>query len=60
MEWRAYSQTRTLSDKQQKLADKIRKRDNRIGALQKEVDKIRVGALLDALVAVQPTCEAST
>ncbi len=52
MDWRAYSQTRTLSDKQQKLAEKIRKRENRIGALQKEVDKIRVGALLDAFVAV--------
>ena len=42
VDWRAYSQTHTLSDKQQKLAEKIRKRENRIVALQKEVDKIRV------------------
>ena len=42
VDWRAYSQTHTLSDKQQKLAEKIRKRENRIAALQKEVDKIRV------------------
>lgn len=46
VDWRAYSQTHTLTDKQQKLAEKIRKRENRIGALQKEVDKIRVGIRL--------------
>ena len=49
MDWRAYAQTHTLSDKQSKLADKTRKRENRIAALQKEVDKIRVGALLDTV-----------
>jgi len=59
VDWRAYSQTRTLSDKQQKLADKVRKRENRIAALQKEVDKIRVSALLAAFVAIQLTCKAS-
>ena len=42
VDWRAYSQTHTLTDKQQKLAEKIRKRENRVGALQKEVEKIRV------------------
>ena len=34
--------THSLSDKQQKLAEKVRKRENRIAALQREVDKIRV------------------
>ena len=53
VDWRAYSQTHTLTDKQQKLAEKIRKRENRIGALQKEVDKIRVGTRLH-LTAVTP------
>ena len=47
VDWRAYSQTHTLTDKQARLAEKIRKRENRIGALQKEVDKIRVGSRLD-------------
>ena len=42
MDWRAYSQTHSLSDKQAKLAEKVRKRENRIAALQREVDKIRV------------------
>ena len=42
VDWRAYSQTHSLSDKQAKLAEKVRKRENRIAALQREVDKIRV------------------
>ena len=42
VDWRAYAQTHTLTDRQSKLADKIKKRENRIAALQKEVDKIRV------------------
>ena len=45
VDWRAYSQTHSLSDKQAKLAEKVRKRENRIAALQREVDKIRVRTL---------------
>lgn len=45
VDWRAYSQTHTLTDKQKKLAEKVRKRENRISALQKEVDKIRVRSM---------------
>ena len=45
VDWRAYSQTHSLTDKQQKLAEKVRKRENRIAALQREVDKIRVRSL---------------
>ena len=56
VDWRAYSQTHTLTDKQQKLAEKIRKRENRIGALQKEVDKIRVGIRLDMRAVIPKRC----
>ena len=42
VDWRAYAQTHTLTDRQRKLADNIKKRENRIAALQREVDKIRV------------------
>jgi hypothetical protein len=43
VDWRAYSQSHALTDKQQRLAQKIRKHENRIAALQTELDKIRVG-----------------
>ena len=49
VDWRAYAQTHTLTDRQRKLADKIKKRENRIAALQKEVDKIRVRTTMRCL-----------
>lgn len=42
VDWRAYVQSHSLTDKQQKLADKIRKREARSTNLQRELDKIRV------------------
>ena len=41
IDWRAYSANRGLSEKQQKIADKIRKRELRIVHLQKESEKIQ-------------------
>ncbi len=43
VDWRAYAATKGLTEKQQKLADKIRKREARIQNLQREIDKIKVG-----------------
>lgn len=43
MDWRAYAQVKGLTEKQQKLADKIRKREARVQHLQHEIDKIKVG-----------------
>ena len=54
VDWRAYSQTHSLSDKQAKLAEKVRKRENRIAALQREVDKIRVRALPPCVMMQRP------
>lgn len=42
VDWRAYSATKGLTEKQQKLADKIRKRELRVQHLQSEVEKIKV------------------
>ena len=42
MDWRLYSQTHTLTDKQQKLADKIRRQELKIHNLQTETDRIKV------------------
>lgn len=39
--WRVYAETHRLSEKQQKLADKIRKREARIQNLQNENERIR-------------------
>jgi hypothetical protein len=44
VDWRAYAATRGLSEKQQKLADKIRKREARVQHLQREIDKIKAGS----------------
>ncbi len=41
-DWRAYADTQGLSDKQQKMADKIRRLSNRVANLVKESDRIRV------------------
>ena len=45
MDWRAYAAVHTLTDRQAKLAQKVRKREARVSNLQREVDKIRVRAL---------------
>ena len=42
VDWRAYSSTHSLTEKQQKLADKIRRLENRIRNLTTESEKIRV------------------
>ena len=42
VDWRAYAATKGLTEKQQKVADKIRKREARIQSLQREIDKIKV------------------
>ena len=42
VDWRAYAESHTLTDKQAKLAQKLRKREARIQNLQREADKIRV------------------
>ena len=39
-------QSHSLTEKQQKIADKIRKREARITNLQRELDKIKARALL--------------
>lgn len=44
VEWRAYAQTHTLTDNQQKLADKLRRLENRIRNLTTEADRIKVRA----------------
>lgn len=41
IDWRAHAATKGLTEKQQKIADKIRKRELRIQNLQKECDRIR-------------------
>jgi hypothetical protein len=46
VDWRAYAATRGLSEKQQKVADKVRKREARIMHLQREIDKIKARRLL--------------
>lgn len=42
VDWRVYMRDHSLTDKQQKLAQKVQKRQNRITALQSELDKIQV------------------
>ena len=42
IDWRHHAATKGLSEKQQKLADKIRKREARVGNLQREAEKIEV------------------
>ncbi len=42
VDWRAYAATKGLTEKQQKLVDKIRKREARVQNLQREIDKIKV------------------
>lgn len=41
VDWRAYALSNTLSDKQQKLADKIRNKESRIEHLSREIENIR-------------------
>ena len=42
MDWRAYQETHGLTEKQQKLATKVRKRELRIANLQTEMERIKV------------------
>lgn len=42
VDWRLYSQSHQLTDKQQKLADKIRRQEQKIHNLQTETDRIKV------------------
>lgn len=42
MDWRAYAETHGLTDKQQKLATKVRRREARIANLQTEMERIKV------------------
>lgn len=42
VDWRTYAATKGLSEKQQKVADKIRKHEVRIQNLQRENEKIKV------------------
>lgn len=42
VDWRAYAATKGLSEKQGKLAEKLRKREARVTHLQREIDKIKV------------------
>ena len=42
MDWRAYQDTHGLTEKQQKLATKVRKRELRISNLQTEMERIKV------------------
>lgn len=44
VDWRAYQATKGLSEKQQKVADKVRKREARVTHLQREIEKIKVCA----------------
>ena len=43
VDWRAYAATTGLSERQQKLADKHRRLELKIGNLQTEIGKIKVG-----------------
>lgn len=49
VDWRAYQETHGLTEKQQKLATKVRKRELRIANLQTEMERIKV----------PPNCSAS-
>lgn len=42
VDWRSYSQTHTLTDKQQKIATKLRRLENRVMNLSRELERIRV------------------
>ncbi len=42
VDWRMYSQTHTLTDKQQKIATKLRRLENRVMNLSRELERIRV------------------
>ena len=44
VDWRAYSQTHTLNDRQQKTADRLRRLEGKIQRLAAEADKINVSA----------------
>jgi hypothetical protein len=41
VDWRAYAATRGLTDRQQKLADRVRKLEARVGNLSREAERIR-------------------
>jgi len=55
VDWRAYALSNSLSDKQQKLADKIRKRESRIQHLSKEIENIRAKQGMEELSSGQAT-----
>ena len=60
VDWRLYSQTHSLTDKQQKLADKIRRQELKIHNLRTETDRIRVSATAAACKIQQTSRTAST
>ena len=49
VDWRAYCQTQTLTEKQQKLADKLRRLERKIQNLTAEADKIKARGSSDVL-----------
>ena len=55
VDWRSYALSNSLSDKQQKLADKIRKRESRIEHLSREIENIRAKQGMEELSSGQAT-----
>ena len=53
VDWRAYAQTHSLTDHQQKLADKLRRNENRIRNLTTEAERIRVRLCILASLGIQ-------
>lgn len=46
VDWRAYSQTHTLNERQQKTADRLRRLEGKVQRLSAEADKINVRDLI--------------
>lgn len=55
VDWRTYSQTHTLTDKQQKTATKLRRLENRVMNLSRELERIRVRYLAVVLLSSFPS-----
>ena len=56
MDWRAYQETHGLTEKQQKLATKVRKRELRIANLQTEMERIKVPSQSPASLPLHQSC----
>lgn len=56
MDWRAYQETHGLTEKQQKLATKVRKRELRIANLQTEMERIKVPPQSSATLSLHQSC----